>query len=104
MFVSQSFILVRFGQLLCNADIRIVNIMKVYMERNNLQLELIRYSKSNVDFIHGYFCKATDSPTERIAGTFKRKQLRLFLTAIGCLASLTKNETAIVVGRCTTIS
>ena len=32
---------------------RVVNIiiMKVYIERNNLQLELIRYRK-NVDFIH----------------------------------------------------
>ena len=30
---------------LCYADTCIVNIMKVYFERNNLQLELIRYSK-----------------------------------------------------------
>ena len=34
--------------------------MRVYMERNNLQVELIRYRK-NVDFIHVYFCEATDS-------------------------------------------
>ena len=34
--------------------------MKVYIERNNLQLELIWYLK-NVDFIHVYVCKATDS-------------------------------------------
>ncbi len=34
--------LVHFGQLLRYADKRIVNIMKVYIERNNLQIELIR--------------------------------------------------------------
>ena len=38
----------------------IVDIMKVYIERNNEQVELIRYRK-NVDFIHVYFCEATDS-------------------------------------------
>ena len=40
------------------ADKRILNIMKVYIERNNLQLELMRYHK-NVEFIHVYFCEAT---------------------------------------------
>ena len=34
--------------------------MKVYIERNNLQVELIRYRK-NVDFIHVYFCEVMDS-------------------------------------------
>ena len=34
--------------------------MKVYTERNNLQVGLIRYC-TNVDFIHVYFCEATDS-------------------------------------------
>ena len=43
-----------------HADNRIVNIMKVYIERNKEQVELIRYRK-NVDFIHVYFCEATDS-------------------------------------------
>ena len=38
----------------------IVNIMKVNIERNNLQLEVIRY-RSKVDFIHIYVCEATDS-------------------------------------------
>ena len=33
--------------------------MKVYIERNNMQVELIRYRK-NVDFIHVYFCEITD--------------------------------------------
>ena len=36
---------VRFGQLLRCAHKRIVNIMKVYMERKNRQLELIRFRK-----------------------------------------------------------
>ena len=34
--------------------------MKVYIEENNLQVELIWYRKI-VHFIHVYFCKATDS-------------------------------------------
>ena len=34
--------------------------MTVYIERNNLQVEFILYHK-NVDFIHVYFCEATDS-------------------------------------------
>ena len=37
--------LVRFGQLLRSADKRIVNIMKVYVKRNNMQVELIRFRK-----------------------------------------------------------
>ena len=36
---------VRFGQLLRCAHKRIVNIMKVYIERNNIQVELIRFRK-----------------------------------------------------------
>ena len=36
---------VRFGQPLRCAHKRIVNIMKVYIERNNMQLELIRFRK-----------------------------------------------------------
>ena len=39
-----------FGQLLCCAHERIVNIMKVYIERKNMQLELIRFRKK-YDFI-----------------------------------------------------
>ena len=49
---SSSLCLVRFCQLLRYTDNRIVNIMKVYIKRNNLQVELIRYS---------YLCEATDS-------------------------------------------
>ena len=36
---------VRFGQMLRCAYKRIVNIMKVYIERDNLQVELIRFRK-----------------------------------------------------------
>ena len=46
--------------MLRNADKRIVNKMKVFIERNNLQLELIRYRK-NVDCIHVCFCEVMDS-------------------------------------------
>ena len=49
-----------FWQLLRYADKRIVNIMKVYIERNNTQVELIRFCK-NLDFIHVYFCEATNA-------------------------------------------
>ena len=41
---------VRFGQLLCNAHKRILNIMKVYIEMKNIQMELIRFGK-NSDFV-----------------------------------------------------
>ena len=41
---------VRFGQLLRCSHNRIVNIMKVYIERNNIQVELIRFRKKR-DFI-----------------------------------------------------
>ena len=41
---------VRFGQVLRCAHKRIVNIMKVYIEKNNVQVELIRFRK-NSDFI-----------------------------------------------------
>ena len=40
--ISPSFILVHFGQQLHYADKRVVNIMKVYIERNNLQVDLIQ--------------------------------------------------------------
>ena len=42
---------VRFGQLLRCAHKRIVNIMKMYIERNNIQVELIRLRNKNIDFI-----------------------------------------------------
>ena len=63
--VSSHLHLVRFGQLLRCADKRIVNIMKVYTERNNMQVELIRFRK-NIDFIHIYFCEARNSMEYRL--------------------------------------
>ena len=62
-FFNLSFMLLLFvfvTQLCYYADKNIVNIMKMYVERNNLQLEFIRCCK-NVDFIHVYFCEATCS-------------------------------------------
>ena len=43
--VSPSLHLARYGQLLRCAYKRIVNLMKVYIERNNMQVELIRFRK-----------------------------------------------------------
>ena len=48
---------VRYGQLLRCAHKHIVNIMKMYIERNNMQVELIRFRK-NIDFIHVYVCES----------------------------------------------
>ena len=58
--VRPSLPLVRFVQLLRNADQRIVNIMKVFIERNTLKVELIRCRKHMFDCIHVYFCEAFD--------------------------------------------
>ena len=38
---------IQFGQLLHCAHKRIVNIMKVYVERKNMQVELIRFRKKD---------------------------------------------------------
>ena len=46
--------------LLRYADKRIVNVVKLYIERNNLHLELIRY-RTFFYFIHVYFFEMTDS-------------------------------------------
>ena len=46
--VSPSLPLVGFGQLLRYVDKRIVNIMKVYIKRNNMQIELIRFRKTEL--------------------------------------------------------
>ena len=39
---------------------RIVNIMKVYIERNNMQGEFLRFRKK-IAFIHVYFCETRNS-------------------------------------------
>ena len=51
---------VRFGQLLRLAHKRIVNIMKVYIERKNMHVEVTRFRKNSA-FIHVYFCEARNS-------------------------------------------
>ena len=63
--------------LLRYADNRIVNIMKVYIERSNFQLELIRFSKLMFSLFTFTFCEAMESPTKRIAGRFELKPVRL---------------------------
>ena len=45
MFLSTSLYFVRFGQLLRCAHKYVINMMKVYIERNNIQVELIRLRK-----------------------------------------------------------
>ena len=65
MYVSSSLHLVRFGQLLRCADKRIVNIMKVYIERNNMQVEFsnINHLGSVSDSL-GRLASANRSPTQ----------------------------------------
>ena len=63
VYIRSSLHSVRFGQLLRCAHKRIVNIMKVYIERNNMQDELIRFRKNNY-FIHVYFCEARNFQTD----------------------------------------
>ena len=50
----------RFVTRLRYAETRMVNIVKAYVERNKLQLQLIRYCK-NGDFSYVYFCEGTVS-------------------------------------------
>ena len=49
--------LVRFGQLLRYADKRIVTIMKVYIERNSLQVEVVR-CRNFFGSIYVYFLRS----------------------------------------------
>ena len=51
---------VRIGQLLCCAHQRIVNIMKLYIESNNIQVELIRFH-NKYRLIQVYFFKPMKS-------------------------------------------
>ena len=52
-----SFQSVRFVPLLRCVHKRIVNIIEVYIERNNIQVELIR---SHTNFIDVYVCEASE--------------------------------------------
>ena len=49
--VSATRFITSFGQLLRCAHKRIVNTIKVYMERNNMQVELRRFRRKDIDFI-----------------------------------------------------
>ena len=61
--ITSSLHSVCFGQLLRCAHKRVVNIMKVYIERNNMRVELIRFRKK-YRIIHVYFCGARNFPTD----------------------------------------
>ena len=50
--------LIRFIQLLRYADKQIVNIMKMYIDRNNLQVELMRCSKKMLTLLTFNFAKS----------------------------------------------
>ena len=56
-FIKSSIHSVRFLKLLRCAHKRIVNIMKVYIEGKNIQVELIRFCKKNVGFFTLTFAK-----------------------------------------------
>ena len=56
---SVCYLPVRFRQLLRCAHKGIVDILKVYIKKNNMQVELIRFGK-NVYFIHVYICESSD--------------------------------------------
>ena len=83
-----------------NADKCFVNRIKVYIERNNSQLELIQY-RDNVDFIHVYFCEATDSMQYRPPNAYQEvsntnhfgpvsDSLGRLVAVSECMASVTK--------------
>ena len=65
--VSLSLHLVHFGQVLRYVDKCIVNLMKVYIGMNNLQVELIRIRKTNVYCIRVYLCEGRDAMLYRPA-------------------------------------
>ena len=52
-----------FGQMLCCAHKRIVNIMTVYIERNNIQVELKRFRKKKSTLFTFTFAKREGSRT-----------------------------------------
>ena len=59
---------------------RIVNIMKMYlyMERKNMQFELIRFRKKNIAFIHVYFFEPRNSTRLACLRLDSRYSIRLF--------------------------
>ena len=78
--------------LLRYADKRIVNIMKVYIERNNLQVEIRYRTITNVDFIHVYVCEAKDSMQFRPPNTYQEvSDTRQCMASIKIFKWLEKN-------------
>ena len=63
LFVSSSLHLVRFGQQFRCADKRIVNIMNVYIERNNMEVEVIRFRKKMLTLFMFNFAKRQFRPS-----------------------------------------
>ena len=51
------FIQLLWAYMLHCAHKRIVNIIEVYIERNNMQVVFIRFRKKKVDFVHVYVCE-----------------------------------------------
>ena len=69
---------VHFGQQLHCAHERIVNRIKVYIEGNNMQVELIQFLKKNIAFIHVYFCEASNSTRPACLRLDSRYNISLF--------------------------
>ena len=77
MGIRSSLHSVRFRQLLRCANKRTVNIMKVYIERKNMQVELIRFRKK-IAFIHIFFCEAKNSTRLACLSLDSRYNISLF--------------------------
>ena len=83
------------------ADNRIVNIMKVYIERTNLQLELIRFSKQMLNLFTFTFLRSDGFANETHSRKFRTQttsapwvtDLGRFAAASECMAGHTKWKT-----------
>ena len=73
MFTRSSLHSVRFGQLLRCAHKRIVNIIKVYIERSTMQVEFTTIPKKYIEFIHDYVCKFEESNAISLTETNSRE-------------------------------
>ena len=94
--VSPSLLLFRFDQIILYPDKRIVNTMKVYIELNNMQVELIRFRK-HIDFTHVYFCEASNAmqyrPPKANLLKIRRQHRRGCQTAWSHLAGFVRRST-----------
>ena len=88
---------------LCSAGKRIVNIMKVYVKVNNLQLELIRYHNNCLLYSRLLFCKVTVSMQYRSPSIYQEvsninhfdsvsESLGRLVAASQCMASNEKHK------------